>query len=167
MTYMTNCKESCVSFIPSSSTEWFKISELGEMRPGDPGSWVQGKVALGSPVNVSLPLDLPAGEYLVRNEIISLQNAQTVGGAEYYPSCLQISLKLGGNVVASPTVHFPGAYSETDPGILGNVRRWQSCFWIFADETVVLQSWTELHVSGGSCVNFEGQVEQYRRHCDH
>jgi hypothetical protein len=43
---------------------------------------------------------------------------QTAGGAEFYPSCTQIN--VGGSQTGTPnqTVSFPGAYSDTDPGIL-------------------------------------------------
>ena len=72
----------------------------------------------GSPVTLTLPTDIAPGEYLVRQEIIALHLAQTEGGAEFYPSCTQIN--VGGSQTGTPnqTVSFPGAYSDTDPGIL-------------------------------------------------
>jgi hypothetical protein len=66
---------------------------------------------------LSLPTDVAPGDYLVRHEIIALHLAQTEGGAEFYPSCTQI--RVGGSQTGTPnqTVSFPGAYSDTDPGI--------------------------------------------------
>ena len=58
------------------------------------------------------------GEYLVRHEIISLQNAVAAGGAEFYPSCTQIKVSGSQSGTPNQTVSFPGAYSDTDPGIL-------------------------------------------------
>lgn len=72
----------------------------------------------GTPISVTLPTQVAPGDYLVRNEIIALHLAETLGGAEFYPSCTQI--RVGGSQTGTPnqTVYFPGAYSDTDPGIL-------------------------------------------------
>ena len=66
---------------------------------------------------MTLPTKVAPGDYLVRNEIIALQLAVSLGGAEFYPSCTQI--RVGGSQKGTPnqTVLFPGAYSDTDPGI--------------------------------------------------
>ena len=74
--------------------------------------------ANGSPVTLTLPTQVEPGDYLVRHEIIALQLAVSAGGAEFYPSCTQI--RVGGSQSGTPnqTVSFPGAYSDTDPGIL-------------------------------------------------
>jgi hypothetical protein len=73
-----------------------------------------------APATVSLPRTLAAGNYLVRHEIIGLHIATTQGGAEFYPSCAQLS--VGGNQKGAPSpnelVSFPGAYKDTDKGIL-------------------------------------------------
>jgi hypothetical protein len=70
-------------------------------------------LANGNPVTLAVPTQVEPGDYLVRHEIISLQN----GDAEFYPSCTQI--RVGGSQTGTPnqTVSFPGAYSDTDPGI--------------------------------------------------
>ena len=118
---MAKCSGDCTSFTPSSSTSWFKIAEAGEKEPGTPNTWAQADLNTGAPADVTLPSDLAPGNYLIRHEIIALQNAQAEGGAEFYPSCLQV--KVSGNEDGSPntSVHFPGAYSATDAGLLGNV----------------------------------------------
>ena len=74
-------------------------------------------VANRQPISVTLPEKVAPGEYLVRNEIIALQLAVSLGGAEFYPSCTQI--RVGGSQTGTPnqTVLFPGAYSDNDPGI--------------------------------------------------
>lgn len=45
------------------------------------------------------------------------------GGAEFFPSCTQLLILGNGTEVPAPnsTVRFPGAYNETDPGILVDV----------------------------------------------
>ena len=52
-------------------------------------------------------------------EIIALHLAQSIGGAEFYPACIQLNVTGSGNAVpkSSDLLSFPGAYSATDPGI--------------------------------------------------
>ena len=71
----------------------------------------------GQPVSVTLPTQVAPGDYLVRHEIIALHLAQSLGGAEFYPSCTQI--RVGGSQTGTPnqTVSFPGGYDDNDPGI--------------------------------------------------
>jgi len=68
---------------------------------------------------MTLPVTLASGNYVIRHEIIALHNAIAEGGAEFYPACTQ--LRVGGSQTGAPTadelVSFPGAYSDTDPGI--------------------------------------------------
>ena len=73
----------------------------------------------GDAFTIKLPENLTPGDYLIRHEIIALQIAVSVGGAEFYPSCSQ--LRVGGSQSGAPSssdlVSLPGAYSDTDPGI--------------------------------------------------
>lgn len=68
---------------------------------------------------ITLPATLAPGNYVIRHEIIALHNAMAEGGVEFYPACTQ--LQVGGSQTGAPTskelVTFPGAYSDTDPGI--------------------------------------------------
>ncbi|OQO14673.1 hypothetical protein B0A48_00054 [Cryoendolithus antarcticus] len=67
-------------------------------------------------MDVTIPSDIPAGDYLLRAEVIALHVASGLNGAQFYVSCYQITVSGGGS--ASPaTVTFPGAYKNTDPGI--------------------------------------------------
>ncbi|KAF8753642.1 Terpenoid synthase [Rhizoctonia solani] len=66
---------------------------------------------------VTIPKNLAAGEYLLRHEIIALHGGSSIGGAQFYPVCAQITVTGGGS--ANPSgLAFPGAYNATDPGIL-------------------------------------------------
>jgi Auxiliary Activity family 9 (formerly GH61) len=78
---------------------------------------VKNSTVKKEPVFVTLPDDVSQGGYLIRHEIIALQLAVSVGGAEFYPSCIQIL--VGGSKTGTPnqTVSFPGAYNDNDPGI--------------------------------------------------
>ena len=74
----------------------------------------------GGQATITLPGTLAPGNYLIRHEIIALQNAAAEGGTEFYPACTQLS--VGGSQNGGPTadelVTLPGAYSDTDPGVL-------------------------------------------------
>jgi hypothetical protein len=69
-------------------------------------------------VTFKIPAGTPSGDYLFRVEHIGLHVAQSVGGAQFYISCGQITVTGGGSGTPGPLVAFPGAYSATDPGIL-------------------------------------------------
>jgi hypothetical protein len=69
-------------------------------------------------VTFTIPKSTPSGDYLIRVEHIGLHVAQSVGGAQFYLSCGQITVTGGGSGTPGPLVAFPGAYSATDPGIL-------------------------------------------------
>ena len=75
------------------------------------------RIVQGKSYTVTLPTEIAPGDYLIRHEIIALQRAATLGLAEFYPSCTQVRVGGSGTGVGSPTVHFPGAYKEDDPGL--------------------------------------------------
>ncbi|KAG9092409.1 hypothetical protein FRC06_000114 [Ceratobasidium sp. 370] len=98
-----------------SSANWFKVAQTGLVSKDYWGTDVMN--ANCGKVEFTIPSDLPPGDYLIRAEVIALHVAGSVGGAQLYMSCYQISVTGGGS--ANPaTVKFPGAYSPTDPGIL-------------------------------------------------
>ncbi len=115
MTYMTSCGSGgCVTF-NSLSAKWFKIQQSGLRADG---TWAMKDLYDGLPTNVSLPSNIAPGEYLIRHEILALHNAQSIGGAEFYPSCGQLRIRGSQTGVPISTVSFPGVYLDTDPGIL-------------------------------------------------
>lgn len=73
----------------------------------------------GGVANSTIPTNLAPGNYLLRHEIIALHLATSLGGAEFYPACAQIT--VGGSQTGAPSasdlVSIPGAYSDNDPGI--------------------------------------------------
>jgi len=121
MTYMASCGTGgCANFDPIDA-QFFKIDQKGQH---EDGTWFQGDIFnnTDATTNVTLPSDLPAGEYLIRHEIIGLHLANEFGGAEFYPSCLQVRMSQQNTTTAalpdsSETVTFPGGYNDNDPGI--------------------------------------------------
>ncbi|KAI3392787.1 hypothetical protein diail_5178 [Diaporthe ilicicola] len=72
-------------------------------------------------MNIKIPSDIPAGDYLLRAEALALHTASSTGGAQFYMTCFQITVAGGGS--ASPgTVKLPGAYAASDPGILVDIH---------------------------------------------
>jgi cellulase len=72
-------------------------------------------------MNVKIPADIAPGDYLLRAEAIALHAAGPSGGAQPYVTCYQLTVTGGGNA-NPPTVNFPGAYSERDPGIAVSIH---------------------------------------------
>jgi cellulase len=69
---------------------------------------------------VTVPSCIPAGDYLLRGEIIALHSAGSYPGAQFYMECAQIRVTGGGSTQPS-TVSIPGTYSGNDPGIKINI----------------------------------------------
>jgi len=116
MTYMASCGNTpCDQYDPDDTTEWFKIDQIG--KESDGSTWFQADIMQGESYTITLPQDLAPGGYLIRHEIIALHLAVTMGGAEFYPSCTQVLIGGSGGGSPNGTVSFPGAYSDSDPGI--------------------------------------------------
>jgi len=132
LAYMAKCSGDCKTYKPDGSTQWFKITAQGLKAGSDTSGlsstdWIQAEMNNGSPLPVTIPSDLSDGNYLLRHEIIALQNGQTKDKAEFYPNCIQMTISGGknGNSDAAqnitPMTTFPGAYKDTDAGIFVDV----------------------------------------------
>jgi len=119
LVYMSKVADSSTA---DGSSGWFKVfQDTWAKDPtgssGSDDSW--GTKDLNTccgKMSVKIPADIPAGDYLLRSEAIALHAAASVGGAQFYMSCYQLTVTGGGS--ASPAlVQFPGAYKATDPGI--------------------------------------------------
>ncbi|KAH7082726.1 glycoside hydrolase family 61 protein F [Paraphoma chrysanthemicola] len=119
LTYMARCDPDCGKFTGSEGKPWFKIEEYAV---GPDGYWATERLTAQRNVwNVTIPACLAPGQYLIRHDIIQLTSAKDVGGAMFYPNCLQVEVTGTGKVVPTANLAgFPGAYSPTDPGILWN-----------------------------------------------
>ncbi|KAJ7936755.1 glycosyl hydrolase family 61-domain-containing protein [Mycena leptocephala] len=120
LTYLAACGTSCTTFSPTQETQWFKVSEQGTQSNGN---WIQEQLYSGFPVNVTIPQSLKAGNYLLRHEVIALHMAQLLGGAELFPSCVQLAVTGDGTreLTGNEHANFPGAYMPTDPGLFVDV----------------------------------------------
>ncbi|KZP25045.1 lytic polysaccharide monooxygenase [Athelia psychrophila] len=121
MAYMASCGDVTCDKYDGTDAKWFKIMEQGLEADGK--TWYQAGLQSGVVPNVTIPSNLAAGNYLLRHEIINLALAVTNGGAEFYPSCSQLTVTGSGTAkpADSELVSFPGAYKDADPGITINV----------------------------------------------
>ncbi|KAI6780245.1 endo-beta-glucanase D-like protein [Emericellopsis cladophorae] len=102
--------------------DWFKVYALttSHIETNTGLHWATFPGGQGGAQNFTftLPEDLPTGNYLMRGEHIGLHGAGNVGGAQFYMGCAQLAVTGGGSGTPGPTVNFPGAYAEDDPGVL-------------------------------------------------
>ncbi|KFZ15280.1 hypothetical protein V501_02794 [Pseudogymnoascus sp. VKM F-4519 (FW-2642)] len=137
------------------SAGWFKIYE---------DSWAPGTGSNGAAdywgtkdmnlccgrVNMKIPADIPAGDYLLRAEVVALHVAGSLGGAQLYMSCYQLTISGTGS--ASPSlIQLPGAYAATDPGI--KVDIYQSLATYIAPGPTVYGGFTKS--AGATCAGVE------------
>ncbi|KAG8804981.1 hypothetical protein FRC17_005791, partial [Serendipita sp. 399] len=95
--------------------KWFKIYEDGLTSDG---RWaVERLIDNKGKVNFKVPTCIANGDYFMRVELIALHGAGSSKGAQFYMECAQIRISGGGSA-NPPTVNFPGAYGQSDPGIL-------------------------------------------------
>ncbi|KAH6910644.1 glycoside hydrolase [Coprinopsis sp. MPI-PUGE-AT-0042] len=67
--------------------------------------------------------DVPAGNYLIRSDVIALQSANVPLGTQFYPSCVQIRVTSDGKAALPGGVSFPGSYKSDQPGIIWDFSR--------------------------------------------
>ncbi|KAF7775675.1 CAZyme family AA9 [Agaricus bisporus var. burnettii] len=117
--YIAKAPSSAASFDGQGSV-WTKIYSSGLLNPSSQ-QWATDIVNSGQGKHsVTIPSSLPAGDYLLRAEIIALHVAQSYPGAQFYIGCAQVHITSGGSA-RPPTIAIPGAYSPSDPGITVNI----------------------------------------------
>jgi len=76
---------------------------------------------------VKIPSDIAPGDYLLRAEVIALHTASSLNSAQFYASCYQITVAGSGSATPSGVL-FPGAYKNTDPGVLVDIHQKMSTY---------------------------------------
>lgn len=116
--WMTDCKGPCSDFDPTDA-DWFKIGEKGLLWGTiELGGWFQKEFSRwdGSPSlwSETVPKDLKPGNYLLRNEIISLHSSHK---PQFYPECAHLVVSGDGDA-------FPGKeYMAKIPGVWSMDRK--------------------------------------------
>ncbi|KAI9504834.1 glycosyl hydrolase family 61-domain-containing protein [Coemansia spiralis] len=95
---------------------WFKVYESGWNNITK--QWCTDKlIDKRGLLDIIIPSNIKAGDYLLRGEIIALHGASRLSGTQFFPNCVQLTITGGGS--SEPTgVALPGYYKATDPGIL-------------------------------------------------
>ncbi|KAE8155248.1 glycoside hydrolase [Aspergillus avenaceus] len=96
---------------------WVKLAEDGY----SDGKWaVDRLIANKGKHSITMP-DVPAGNYLLRPEIIALHEGMREGGAQFYMECVQVKVTSEGSNTLPSGVSIPGTYSADDKGILFDI----------------------------------------------
>lgn len=100
---------------------WFKIMEDGY--DSTAGKWCTEKlIPNDGHLGVIIPNDLAAGYYLVRPELLALQQAdKTPADPQFYVGCAQIFLSSSGSAVPPNIVSIPGYISMSTPAMTFNI----------------------------------------------
>ncbi|KAF5325474.1 hypothetical protein D9619_010062 [Psilocybe cf. subviscida] len=126
LNYMAKCPSSgCSTWKADTGSPWFKT--LTHSPPTQiqqdvykNSEWASDTLAKsGFKYDVKIPKKIASGDYLLRHENLALHGASNLGGAQFYPVCIQLTVTNGGSLNPSG-LGFPGSYTATDPGILFN-----------------------------------------------
>lgn len=103
---------------------WSKIDEEGLTG----STWAVTKlISNKGKKDVTIPADLAPGQYLLRQEIIALHEADvaestnSARGAQFYPSCVQMNITGTGTTVPDQKFDFNTGYTDKTPGIVFNI----------------------------------------------
>jgi len=99
---------------------WFKIQEDG-LNVATQDWATTDLIANAGLHSITIPTCIEDGQYLLRAELIALHAASSSLGAQLYMECAQINVSGGTGTATPSTVSFPGAYGQSDPGILINI----------------------------------------------
>jgi len=101
-----------------------KIAESGYL--GNNQWATDAMIANGGHTFATIP-ELAPGKYLLRHEFIGLHEADVLHtqnsarGAQFYPSCTQINIKGSSTKTLPKGVSWPGAYTDSTPGVQFNL----------------------------------------------
>lgn len=124
ITYLADCKGPCKD-VNKNTLEFFKIAEDGMSQdiPSDQpitGHWATDDLrAKGDRWDIRIPSGIAAGNYVLRHEIIALQEVQNTG-AQNYPRCFNVQITGGGSDRPAGVLGTK-LYSPSEPGFLANI----------------------------------------------
>lgn len=128
LTYLADCKGSCKDVDPSK-LEFFKIAEAGMSQdiPSDQpstGHWPTDDLrANGMQYDVVIPKGIADSNYVIRHEIIALQETQR-SGAQHYARCFNLEVTGGGSDRPAGVVG-TALYKASDPGLTVDITQAQ------------------------------------------
>jgi hypothetical protein len=121
---------------PGTGNGWFKIWEEGY--DNITSQWCTDKlIADNGLLSLILPSELAGGYYLVRPEIISLQ--QTGNTPSFYTGCAQIFLNSSATILPKEVVNIPDYLNAGDPSLQLNISAPQSPYVVPGPRSYVSQ----------------------------
>lgn len=117
LTYLANCNGECTT-VDKTKLLFNKIDEAGLIQGGSHPLWASTElIANNNSWTVTIPSDLAPGNYVLRHEIIGLEEAMAFGGAQNYPQCVNIKVTGSGNNSLQTGTFGTSLYQSTDPGL--------------------------------------------------
>ncbi|KLU85255.1 endoglucanase-4 [Magnaporthiopsis poae ATCC 64411] len=115
--YLAPCGSAGCDKVDVTTLKFFKIDEAGL----ENGKWPTDKLmAQGNKWEITIPVSLAAGPYVLRHELFGLHSAGNPDGAQLYPQCANIEV-TGSGTESPEGVLATKLYSANDPGILFNM----------------------------------------------
>jgi hypothetical protein len=117
--YISKAPDTAVEY--DGSGDWTKIYSLTYSLNSSEGAnngllkWATHRART---FNFQLPVETPAGEYLLRAEGLALHAAHKPDKAQFYVACAQISVVSSGHGILGPSIRFPGGYQWNSTGVL-------------------------------------------------
>ncbi|KAH7353642.1 endoglucanase B [Plectosphaerella cucumerina] len=103
---------------PAAGDGWTKIWHEGY--DADEGRWCTEKLMDNKGLlSFELPSGLPAGDYIVRSELLALHQAASKDDPQYYVGCVQLHIRDGpsdSSVLSRHAVSIPGHVDGSEPG---------------------------------------------------
>lgn len=107
--------------VDKTTLSWVKIQEAGVISGSNPGSWASDEILANNLAwEITIPEGTPAGNYVLRHEIIALHSANQANGAQNYPQCVNIQVTGGSGSFPSGTAG-TSLYTADEEGILFNI----------------------------------------------
>lgn len=126
ISYLGDCNGPCET-VNKNDLRFFKFEEMGllggvENEYGVPRYASDVLRDNDEKWDVKIPEYVAPGNYVLRNEIIALHNAQDKNGAQLYPQCINLVV-TGAGTVKPPGVPATQLYNFDDPGLNIDVRK--------------------------------------------
>jgi cellulase len=100
----------------NGQTGWVKIAEEGYSG----GKWAVDNLITNKGKHVITIPDVADGDYILRDEILALHEANNQGGAQFYPDCVQVTVS-GGSKTLPAGKAANKLYTATDKGVLFDI----------------------------------------------
>ncbi|KAF2429658.1 glycoside hydrolase [Tothia fuscella] len=122
--YLAPCPGDCTTLSSPTLLKFTKTAEAGLVKPGAPNTYIWATDAMHKNNNTwisKIPSSLKPGNYVLRNEIIALHTAGTVGGAQNYPQCFNLKVTGNGGKALPGGVPATQFYRGESQGIVFNI----------------------------------------------